>query len=132
MVDSSPKLTNKDWIREQPEDTSIGPIIQLLKCDILKNYVVKELDSSDKHVLMRYGKDLVLKDGLLYWKVLLKNHQEPILQFVLPHNFVHKVILACHGDNGHLCMERTLGLLHERFFCSIMANGMHVHIQMCD
>ena len=33
---------------------------------------------------------------------------------MLPHNFVLKVILACHDDNGHLGMERTLGLLQER------------------
>ena len=41
VVDSSPKLTNNDWIREQSEDSSIGPIIQLLKSDNLKNYVAK-------------------------------------------------------------------------------------------
>ena len=44
----------------------------------------------------------------LYWRVLLKNNQGPISQFVLPKNFVCKVILACHNDNGHLGMERTL------------------------
>ena len=32
---------------------------------------------------------------------MLKNHSEPISQFVLPKNFVHKVILACHDDNGN-------------------------------
>ena len=54
VVDSSPKLTNKDWIREQSEDSSIGPIIQLLKSDKLKNYVTKELDSSGVCVPMKY------------------------------------------------------------------------------
>ena len=78
-VDSSPQLTNSDWIREQSEDHSIGPIVQLLKSDKLKNYVAKELDSSGMHVLMKYQKDLSLKNGLLYQKVLLKNHQEPII-----------------------------------------------------
>ena len=113
VVDSSPKLTNNDWIREQSEDSSTGPIIQLLKSDKLKSYVAKELDSSGMCVLMKYQKYLFLKNGLLYQRVLLKNHQEPIIQFVLPHNFVCKVILACHDDNGHLGMERTLGLLQE-------------------
>ena len=58
VVHSSPKLANKDWIREQSEDSSIGPIIQLLKSDKLKNYVVKELDSSGICVLMKYQKDV--------------------------------------------------------------------------
>ena len=65
-VDSSPKLTNNDWVREQSEYPSIGPIIQLLKPDKLKNYVAKELDSSGMHVLMKYQKNLFLKNGLLY------------------------------------------------------------------
>ena len=43
VVDSFPKLTNNDWIREHSEDSSIGPIIHLLKSDKLKNYVAKEL-----------------------------------------------------------------------------------------
>ena len=31
VVDSSPKLSNNDWIREQSEDPNINLIIQLLK-----------------------------------------------------------------------------------------------------
>ena len=40
---------------------------------------------------------------------LLKSNQlntvEPVVHFVLPKRFIHKVILACHDDNGHLGME---------------------------
>ena len=54
VVDSSPKLTNKDWIREQSEDSSIGPITRLLKSDKLKNSVAREVDSSGMCVLMKY------------------------------------------------------------------------------
>ena len=64
--------------------------------------------------------------------MVLKNHSGPISQFVLPKNFVHKVILACHDDNGHLGMERTLGLLQERFFWPKMADDVHTHIHTCD
>ena len=88
-------------------------------------------DSSELHVLLKYCKDLLLKNGLLYQKVLLKNHQEPISQFVLLKGFVCKVILACHDDNGHLGMERTLGLLQERFFWTKMADDVCIHICTC-
>ena len=47
-------------------------------------------------------------------------------------SFIHKVILACHGDNGHLGMERTLGLLQERFFWPKMADDVHIHLCTCD
>ena len=63
---------------------------------------------------------------------MLKNHSEPITQFVLPKNFVHKVILACHDDSGHLGMEKTLGLLHERFYWPKMADDVWTHIHTCD
>ena len=90
------------------------------------------MDSSGMPVLLNHRKDLFLKNGLLYQKVMLKNHSEPISQFVLPKNFVCKVILACHDDNGHLGMKRTLGLLQERFFWPKMAEDVQTHICTCD
>ena len=111
IVDSSPKLTHNDWIKEQSEDLDINQIIQLLKSDKLKKYVAREMDSSGIRVLLKYQKDLFLKNGLLYQRVTLKIHPGPFSQFVLPKSLIHKVILECHDDNGHLGMERTLGLL---------------------
>ena len=43
----------------------------------------------------------IYKNGLLYQRVTMKNHQDPISQFVLPKGFICKVILACHDDSGH-------------------------------
>ena len=94
----------------------------------MKNYVAKETDSSGTQVLLKYRKDLFLKNGLLYQKVVLKNHSGPVFQFVLPRNCICKVILAFHDDNGHLGMERTLGLLQERFFWPKIAEDVHTHI----
>ena len=83
-------------------------------------------------VLLKYRKDLFLKNGLLYQKVMQKNHSEQIFKFVLPRNFIHKVILACHDDNRHLGMERTLGLLQEWLFWPKMAEDVRIHICTCD
>ena len=115
IVDSSSKLTNNGWIGEQSEDSDINLIVQLLKSDKLKSYVAREVDSSGVQVLLKYCKDLLLKNGLLYQKVLLENNLRPISQFVLPKCFVHRVILVCHDDNGHLSIGRTLGLLQDSF-----------------
>ena len=46
VVDSSPKLTYNDWIRQQSEDSDINLIVQLFKSDKLKKYVAREMDSS--------------------------------------------------------------------------------------
>ena len=115
-VDTMPRLAQKDWVKEQIEDTEIHKIVQVLKSNQLSTYKTQELDSLATRILLRYRKDFILKNGLLYQKTTLKNHPELVVQFVLPKMFVHKVILACHDDNGHLGVEQTLGLLQERFF----------------
>ena len=107
VADSSPKLRQNDWIMEQSEDSNINLIVKLLKNDKLKKYVVREMDSSGIRDLLKYHKDLFLRNGLLFSKISLKNHQGPISQCVLPKSFIQKVILACHVDNGHFGMERT-------------------------
>ena len=104
-VDTIPKLTQKDWVKEQMEDVDINKIVQLLKSNQLSTYKAREMDSSAIRVLLKYRKDLILKNGLLYRKTNLKNHPELVVQFALPKRFIHKVILACHDDNGHLGVE---------------------------
>ena len=100
-----PKLTQKDWVKEQMEDVDIHKILQLLQSNQLSTYKAQEIDSSAVKVLLRYRKDLILKNGLLYRKTNLKNHPELVVQFALPKRFVCKVILACHDDHGHLGVE---------------------------
>ena len=67
LVNSPPKLTHSEWVKEQHEDSDIGSVIQLLKTDKVGKYVAKEMDSSGMQVLLKYRKDLFLKNGLLYW-----------------------------------------------------------------
>ena len=84
LINSTSKLTQHEWVKEQHEDLDIGATIQLLKNDKLGKYVAKEMDSSGMRVLLKYRKDLFLKNGLLYQKVMLKNHSEQMSQFDLP------------------------------------------------
>ena len=66
LVNSPPKLTHSEWVKEQHEDSDIGSVIQLLKTDKVGKYVAKEMDSSGMQVRLKYRKDLFLKNGLLY------------------------------------------------------------------
>ena len=130
-VDTTLKLTQKDWIKEQMEDVDINKIVHLLKSNQVSTYKAQEMDSAAIQVLLKYKKDLILKNGLLYRKANLKNHPELVVEFALPKRFVCKVILACHDDNGHLGVEQTLGLLQERFFWPKMAEDVQTHIHTC-
>ena len=111
IVDTTLKLTQKDWIKEQVDDVDLNKIIKLklLKSNRLNTYMTQEMDSPAIQIMLRCKKDLILRNGLLYWRTNLKNHLEPVVQFVLPKGFICKVILACHDDNGHLGTEQTLG-----------------------
>ena len=66
IVHSTLKLTQDDWIKEQLEDTDIGKVTQLLKTNRLNKYVAQETDSSGIWVLLKYRKNLFLKNGWLY------------------------------------------------------------------
>ena len=67
-------------------------------------------------VLLKYQKDLMMKEGLLYRKVLLIGYNQPIAQFVLPKTFRCKTVLSCHDNFSHMSLDWTLGLLQEIFF----------------
>ena len=45
-VDTTPKLTQKGWVKEQMDDVDVNRIIQLLKFNRLSTYMVQEMDSS--------------------------------------------------------------------------------------
>ena len=76
----------------------------------------KEGDPSGMRVLPKYKQDLFIRNGLLYQKVKLKNHDSIINQFILPKTHRHPATLALHDDYGHLGMDKTLELLQEWSF----------------
>ena len=49
VVDSIPKLTRRDWIREQTDDIDIGKIVQLLKDNRLNKYETQKMDSGGEY-----------------------------------------------------------------------------------
>ena len=44
-MDTMPKLTRKDWVKEQMEDMDIHKIVQLLKSNQLSTYKAQQIDS---------------------------------------------------------------------------------------
>ena len=71
-VDTTLKLTQKDWVKEQMDDVDVNKIVQLLKSNKMSTYMSQEMDSSSMQILLRYKKDFFLKNKLLYWKENLK------------------------------------------------------------
>ena len=46
IVDTTLKLTQKDWVKEQMDDVDVNKIVQLLKSNKLSTYMAQEMDSS--------------------------------------------------------------------------------------
>ena len=45
-VDTTLKLTQKDWVKEQMDDVDVNKIVQLLKSNKLSTYMAQEMDLS--------------------------------------------------------------------------------------
>ena len=116
QIDTTPKMGKDNWIQEQRGDEDISSIVELVRQGKHLQHTCKEVDPSGMRVLLKYKQDLFLKNGLLYRKAKLKNHDTVINQFVLPKSHRQRATLALHDDYGHLGMEKTLGLLQEWFF----------------
>ena len=72
-----------------------------------------------------------MRNGLLYRKVKLQNHDWVVHQFVLPENYRKRAIMALLDDFGHLGMEKMLGLLKDRFFWPKMSKDVRQYIRTC-
>ena len=57
-VDTTLKLTSKDWVKEQMDDVDVSKVIQLLKSNKLSRYKAQEMDSSSMQILLKYKKNL--------------------------------------------------------------------------
>ena len=82
-----PKLSQNDWLKEQKADSAIRKAIQLVKMNKHLQYKCEPIDSDEFKMIMRFKKNLVLKDGLLYRKVGLKGHDQKVHQFLVPSQF---------------------------------------------
>ena len=129
-INLGPKITNEDWQKEQADDPHISRVLELMKQDKLMSYKSARNDPSGLRVYLKFRKDLVLKNKLLYQKVKLKGCDTSIFQFFLPHSFHNRT--ALHDDMGHLGMGRTLGLVQDRFFWPGMYESICTYICACD
>ena len=51
-IDTTLKLTQKDWVKEQMDDVDVNKIVQLLKSNKLSTYMAQEMDSSSMQILL--------------------------------------------------------------------------------
>ena len=104
------------------QDPAISQIIQAIQTKTLDTIKYKQNMSSDLKAFLRIRKQFKLKQGALYRKTQV--HDKARLHFVLPLSYRSKAIAGCHDLVGHLCQDRVLELLRDRFFWP----GMHMDV----
>ena len=82
--------------------------------------------------MLRQKHQFILRNGLLYRKILFHSCDQLSLQFVWPQNHRQQAVKACHDDIDHVGLERFLDLLKDRFYWAGMIADMENHIQTCD
>ena len=116
------------WKRRQEED----PLLAKLKGQLRKGELEK--DSLDQHGLRDYRKvrrDLVLSGQILYHRVQLKDHDQETYQFVVPVKYRKRALELVHDEFGHLGIDRTMGLMQERFYWPHMSDDIRTYICDC-
>uniref|UniRef100_A0A1B8Y8L1 Gypsy retrotransposon integrase-like protein 1 n=1 Tax=Xenopus tropicalis TaxID=8364 RepID=A0A1B8Y8L1_XENTR len=121
-------ISHKDMVQSQKTDPVIGPLWRavnsrnpaLLKKSLPGGYEFSQRD---------WGKFCV-EQGLLYRLIPYHNHPGR-RQLVLPLKFRNMVLRSLHDHHGHLGMEKTYGLVQDRFFWPKMRDAVASYCRKC-
>ena len=122
--------TNLDWVKLQRPDPNLSVIIKLIECDQLFQRELHKKDSQEVKALLRIKKNLKLTKDIVYRKSFSDNSpsKKVLWQLVVPKAYRARALAGCHDDVGHQGRMRTLSLLRERFFWSVMQEEATQHV----
>ena len=105
----------------------------LLHIDLIHNndwstYKYSKNEPSFMKSYVKVRADLELENGLLYRRIRLKDHEEDTYQLVVPVAYRKTALELLHDKFGHLGIDRTTGLICERFFWPRMAEEIRQYI----
>ena len=98
---------------------------------LLKKYLGDNVDTEEGCTLFRACNSLVLSKGLLYVSTTPKGEVGGILAFVVPTGQCPTALNGVHHDMGHQGQQRTLALMQEWFWWSMMVDDCQALVQGC-
>lgn len=122
-----PILSPSEISTSQQEDPSLSKIWKALKEG--NTIQVKSKDPITS-LLLREWDRLKLQQGVMY-RVTVPPGQNRRSQLVLPEKFRKTVMKALHDDSGHLGIDKTYGLIKERFYWPKMKSDVEEHCKNC-
>ena len=122
-----------DWKKEQKEDPVLYQVAKHLRvpCETFKAALHKVLDKKATATYVKPKEQLLIKNGLLYWKTRQGQADEIVFQFVVPQRHRGAALDGCHQEAAHQGQHRSTALMQERFWWPGMTQDLRNHIKKC-
>ena len=137
MVEARPArlaTTNvTDWKQEQKEDPILYQVAKHLRgpCETFKAALHKVLDEKATTAYVKAKEQLVIKNGLLYWKTPQGQANKTIFQFVVPQRHRGATLDGCHREAVHQGQHHSTTLMQECFWWPGMTRDLRNRIKKC-
>ena len=122
-----------DWKQEQKEDPVLYQVAKHLRVphETFKAALHKVLDKKATAAYVKVKEQLLIKNGLLYWKTRQGQADEIVFQFVVPQRHWGVALDGCHREAAHQGQRRSTTLMQECFWWPGMTPDLRNHIKKC-
>ena len=122
-----------DWKQEQKEDPILYQVAKHLRVprETFKAALHKVLDRNATATYVKAKEQLLIKNGLLYYKTRQGQADEIVFQFVVPQRHRGAALDSCHREVAHQGQCRSTALMQERFWWPGMTRDLRNRIKKC-
>ena len=122
-----------DWKQEQKEDPILYQVAKHLRVprETFKAALHKVLDKKATATYVKVKEQLLIKNGLLYWKTRQGQADEIMFQFVVPQRHQGTALDGCHREVAHQGQRRSTAPMQECFWWPGMTRDLRNCIKKC-
>ena len=122
-----------DWKQEQKEDPVLYQVAKHLRAprETFKAALHKVLDKKATATYVKAKEQLLIKNGLLYWKTWQGQADEIVFQFVVPQRHRGATLDGCHREAAHQGQRHSTALMQERFWWPGMTRDLRNCLKKC-
>ena len=115
-----------NWKQEQKEDPVLYQVAKHLRapCETFKVALHKVLDRKAMAAYIKAKEQLLIKNGLLYWKTRQGQADEIVFQFVVPQRHRGAALDGCHQEAAHQGRCCSIALMQECFWWPGMTHDL--------
>ena len=122
-----------DWKQEQKEDPVLYQVAKHLRVprETFKAALHKVLDKKATAAYVKVKEQLLIKNGLLYWKTQQGQADKIVFQFVVPQKYRGTTLDGCHQEAAHQGQHCSTALMQDHFWWPGMTQDLRNHIKKC-